>query len=230
MLLHTNNMTEQTITIKAIMDKLHRNPLLTDITLETVVDHCVDFMRIVGTPRLFQDRLVELTVSEYKTALPIDWYETIQVRYGEEVFRYSSDTFHFNRNDTNNIPTTEITFVVQGGYIHTSIESGTIELSYRAIETDTMGYPVLPDNSNFTRALEAYVKQQYFTILFDLGKIQGAVYSNAQQQYAWAVGALETDMQRLDLSKAETFFNSYSTLLVRKNQFQRGFKGNGDKV
>jgi len=46
-------MAEQTTTIKLIMDKLLRNPLLSDITLETVVDYTVDFMRIVGTPRLF---------------------------------------------------------------------------------------------------------------------------------------------------------------------------------
>lgn len=222
-------MVEQYTSIKLIMDKLKRNPLLTDLTLESTIDYCVDFMRIVGTPRLFQDKVTELTVADYKTLLPVDWYENIQIRYGEEMFRYSSDTFHLSRS-TNNMPTTEITFVVQGGYIHTSIESGTIELSYRAIETDDMGYPLLPDNSNFTRALEAYVKQQYFTILFDLGKISSQVYSNAQQQYAWAVGALETDMQRLDLSKAEAFFNSYSTLLLRRQQFQRGFKGNGDKV
>lgn len=212
------------------MDKLHRNPLLSDITLETVVDYTVDFMRIVGTPRVFTDKVVELTVVDYKTALPEDWYENIQIRFGEEVFRYSSDTFHLSRNTVNSMPTTEITFVVQGNYIHTSIEKGIIELSYRAIDTDTEGYPLLPDNSNFTRALELYIKQQYYTILFELGKITSQVYGNTQQQYAWAVGALETDMQRLDLSRAETFFNSYSTLLIRKNQFQRGFKGNGDKV
>lgn len=212
------------------MDKLHRNPLLSDITLETVVDYTVDFMRIVGTPRVFTDKVVELTVVDYKTALPEDWYENIQIKFGEEVFRYSSDTFHLSRNTVNSTPTTEITFVVQGNYIHTSIEKGIIELSYRAIDTDTEGYPLLPDNSNFTRALELYIKQQYYTILFELGKITSQVYGNTQQQYAWAVGALETDMQRLDLSRAETFFNSYSTLLIRKNQFQRGFKGNGDKV
>lgn len=212
------------------MDKLHRNPLLSDITLETVVDYTADFMRIVGTPRVFTDKVVELTVVDYKTALPEDWYENIQIRYGEKFFRYTSDTFHFSRNATNNLPTTEITFVVQGDYIHTSIEKGVIELSYRAIDTDTDGYPLLPDNSNFTRALELYIKQQYYTILFELGKITSQVYSNTQQQYAWAVGALETDMQRLDLSKAETFFNSYSGILLKKNQFQRGFKGTGDKI
>lgn len=212
------------------MDKLHRNPLLSDITLETVVDYTVDFMRIVGTPRVFTDKVVELTVVDYKTALPEDWYENIQIRYGEKFFRYTSDTFHFSRNATNNLPTMEITFVVQGDYIHTSIEKGVIELSYRAIDTDTDGYPLLPDNSNFTRALELYIKQQYYTILFELGKITSQVYNNTQQQYAWAVGALETDMQRLDLSKAETFFNSYSGILLKKNQFQRGFKGTGDKI
>jgi len=59
--------------------------------------------------------------------------------------------------------------------IYTTVKEGTIELSYKAISTDTNGYPLLPDNSSFSRALELFVKKSWFTILFDLGKISSAV-------------------------------------------------------
>ena len=44
-------------------------------------------------------------------------------------------------------------------------------MAYRALPVDGEGIPLIPDNSVFYRALEAYVKKNWFTILFDLGKI-----------------------------------------------------------
>lgn len=58
------------------------------------------------------------------------------------------------------------------------MKDGEIEIAYRAIAVDEDGYPLIPDRSPFTRALELYIKKQCFTILFDLGKINQAVYSN----------------------------------------------------
>ena len=38
------NMAEQITSIKTIMSKLYRHPLLKDVPLETVVDYTIDFM------------------------------------------------------------------------------------------------------------------------------------------------------------------------------------------
>jgi hypothetical protein len=40
---------------------------------------------------------------------------------------------------------------------------------------DDEGYPLLPDEPTFLRALELYIKKQWFTILFDMNKISPAV-------------------------------------------------------
>ena len=53
--------------------------------------------------------------------------------------------------------------------------------------------------------------------------------SKAQQEYAFAAGAAETDALRLNLSKAESFFNSYRTLIIRDNEFKRGWINDGHK-
>ena len=163
--------------------------------------------------------------------LPCDYYQMIQVRkVGGPAFRYSSDSFHMSEcKDNCGRELADLTYKIQGNIIYTSIEEGEIELSYEAIATDSEGYPLLPDNSSFTRALELYIKKQWFTILFDLGKISPAVLQNVQQEYAWAVGDCQTEFNRLSIDKAESFYNSWRTLLLRDTEHRTGFRNNGTK-
>lgn len=205
-----------------------RHPLFQDITYETVVDYSVDFLRIVGIPRMFTDKVAEIEVSNYKGMLPLDWNDTIQVREldSKRVLRYATNTFHMSDNKVN---ISDSTFTIQGDYIYTSMLEGVLEMSYRAISVSDCGDLLIPENSNFYRALEAYIKKQWFTILFDMGKISGASLSVAQTDYAWAVGAAEAEFMRLDLSRAESFFNSFRTLLVRDTEFNNSFRENGTK-
>ena len=222
-------MAEQYISIKVVLDKLHRNPLLSDVSLETVVDYCVDFMRIVGVPRMFIDKVAIINIANYQGNIPDDFLELIQVRNGWSPLRQSSDTFHLSENRTNDALVIEDTFIIQGNKIHSTIESGQVEFIYRAINVDSFGMPMIPDNSNFTRALESYIKKQHYSILYDLGKITAQVYNKTEQEYAWNVGSLETDMRKLDLSKAEAFFNSFRTLFIRDNEFYHGWRNDGGK-
>lgn len=221
-------MSERYINIRIILDRIMRHPLLQSLSLETVVDYTVDFMRIVGVPRMFGDKTELIEIIEHRGKLPCDWYETIQVKDTKscKCLRYASDTFHLSKNAPK---PADSTFTIQGDLLYTSIKSSVLEMSYRAILVDEEGYPMVPENSVFYRALEAYIKKQHFTILFDLSKITSQSFQQAQQDYAWAVGACETEFNKLDLSKAENLFNSFRTLIIRDSEFSRGFTNNGAK-
>ena len=52
-------MAEQYLSIKKILDSCLRHPLMQDLSLETAVDYTIDFMRIVGTPRMFTEKVIE---------------------------------------------------------------------------------------------------------------------------------------------------------------------------
>ena len=224
-------MAESYTNIRLILDKIMRHPLMRDISLETAVDYTVDFMRIVGVPSMFMEKTEVVEVKNYRAKLPCDYYQMIQVRkINGPAFRYSSDSFHMSEcKDNNKRDLADLTYKIQGNLIYTSIEEGEIELSYEAIATDSEGYPLLPDNSSFTRALELYIKKQWFTILFDLGKINPNVLQNVQQEYAWAVGDCQTEFNRLSIDKAESFYNSWRTLLLRDTEHRTGFINNGTK-
>lgn len=219
-----NIMAEQYINIKVILDKILRHPLMQDLSLETAVDYTIDFMRIVGMPRMFTEKVVSITIDKYRALLPCDYYQTIQVRVpGGHALAYSTDSFHMGNKGNSS------TYKIQGNIIYTSIESGELELAYLAISTDEDGYPLLPDNSSFTRALELYIKKQWFTILFDLGKITPAVLQNTQQEYAWAVGDCQSEFNRMSIDQMEAFSNSWRTMILRDHQHSSGFIGNGSR-
>ena len=224
-------MAESYTNIRLILDKIMRHPLMRDISLETAVDYTVDFMKIVGVPSMFMEKTEIIEVKNYRAKLPCDYYQMIQVRkINGPAFRYSSDSFHMSEcKDNNKRDLADLTYKIQGNLIYTSIEEGEIELSYEAITTDSEGYPLLPDNSSFTRALELYIKKQWFTILFDQGKINSNVLQNVQQEYAWAVGDCQTEFNRLSIDKAESFYNSWRTLLLRDTEHRTGFINNGTK-
>ena len=219
-----NIMAEQYINIKVILDRILRHPLMQDLSLETAVDYTIDFMRIVGMPRMFTEKVVRITIDKYRALLPCDYYQTIQVRIpGGHALVYSTDSFHMSNKGNPS------TYKIQGNIIYTSIESGELELAYLAISTDADGYPLLPDNSSFTRALELYIKKQWFTILFDLGKITSAVLQNTQQEYAWAVGDCQSEFNRMSIDQMEAFSNSWRTMILRDHQHSSGFIGEGSR-
>ena len=213
--------------IKLIMDRLTRHPMLKDIPFETVVDYAVDFIRLIGTPPSFIEKCEKVTIDNYRGELPCDVYEIIQVRklsieHEPTAFRYSTDSFHYS--DVGKPPFgrhnhgCELTYKVQGNCIFTSINKGVVEVSYRAIAVDDDGYPLIPDNSSFSKALELYIKLQWFTILFDLGKIQHPVLQLVQIDYARAVQAAHTDLIRPSLDQMEAISRMWNKLLPDTTQ------------
>ena len=213
------------------MDKLTRHPLLEDIPFETVVDYAVDFIRIVGTPPAFLEKTQEIEIKDYRGILPCDYYQIIQARVinGEGkvgAFRYSTDSFHMSNVKPK---CGELTYKIQGNCIITSIPDGKIEIAYKAMPIDEEGYPLIPDNSSYSRALELYIKLQWFTVLFDTGKITSQVLSNTQQQYAWAVGQAQTDLIRPTLDQMEAISNMWCKLIPSTKEHESGYIHEGTK-
>lgn len=220
------------ISIKQILDNLLDNPLLQGLSLERVVNYAVRFIQKVGMPSIFEEKVQKVQIQEYRGLLPCDLCEIIQVRAIKQncnntdqvVLRYSTDSFHMSSNKTQD---NDLTYKVQGGCIFTSFKEGDIEVSYRAFLVDEEGYPLIPENGSFEEALELFIKKNYYNTLFELGKINGQVLKNVQQQYAWAVGQASSDLVRPSLDQLQTITNSWCTLIQRTNEHSLGFKNNG---
>ena len=221
------------INIREALSRVLRHPLLQDVTLEQAVQYTIDFIGIFGMPKLYQDKEEVLHIEDFRAKLPCDLISINQIKECKTsvCFRSMTDNFmprEYYRSAGYKIPQ-ELSFKTQGQVLYVSFKTGDVSVSYKAIPVDKDGFPLLIDNPVFLKALEAYIKREAFTILFDMGKIAPAVLQNTQQQYAWLAGQLQSEFTIPSISEMESIKNSWCTLLQRTNEFSNGFKNNGDQ-
>lgn len=202
------------ISIKQILDDLLAHPLLRDLSLERAIDHAIHFIRIVGMPKMFLEKVTKVTLNEYRALLPDDYYNIIQVREANSniPLQHAIDSRHMGDDKNSLAPS----YRIQGNIIYSSLRDKELEISYKALPIDEEGYPMLPDNSSFIKALELYIKKQYFTVLFDMGKITGQVLNNTQQEYAWYVGQCQSDLVRPTWDEMKSITNTWTNIIINK--------------
>lgn len=227
--------------IKVVLDKVLRDPIFIGLTYESIVDYLVDFMAIVGTPELFEEKIVtELPITAYRALLPVDFVEEVQVSIDRKIARQSPDTHAGYYNDINTVTdqamikqVIESTYRLKGDYIYLSQETGTLMMVYKAIkvqddvDAEDYGYPMLPDDSVFILAFQAYVEVQFLKMLFRAGKVSNQVLEEAKQTYCWKVGQYETHSKRLTLGEMETISKMFRSLQPKNNEFSTRFKNLG---
>lgn len=220
--------------IRRIVDEIKRHPLLQDITLEQVVSYLVTFIGIFGLPKLYQDKEEVLQIQDYRALLPCDLVSINQVKEFRTgvCLRSMTDNFmpkeKYDRNAGYKL-SQELAFKTQGQIIYTSFKEGDILVSYKALPLDKDGFPLLIDNPVFLKALEAYIKREAFTILFDMGKISAGALENAQQQYAWLAGQVQAEFTIPSVSEMESISRMWTSLVQKNTQFDRGFNALGNR-
>lgn len=212
------------INIREVLSRVLRHPLLQDVSFEQTVQHTIDFISIFGMPKLYEDKEVELHIENFRASLPEDLVSIVQVKTKSgECLRNMTSTFVPTENSNG------LTFKTQGNILYTSFKTGDVYIAYKAIPVDECGYPLLIDNSIFLKTLESYIKKEVFTILFDMGKISGAVLQNAQQQYAWLAGQLQSEFTIPSISEMESIKNNWCSLIQRTKEFDNNFMYLGNK-
>ena len=215
------------ISINEIVSRIKRHPLLETISFEKVLQYVIDFFRIVGLPKMFMDKTEVIDIVDYRGVLPCDLVQINQIRDCKThiCLRSMSDSFY----PENNRDKSELSFKTQGNILFVSFKNGKVEISYKSMPVDKDGFPMLLDHSNFLKALELYIQKEEFEILFDLSQIPAVVLNNKQQQYAWSIGQLQSELTLPSVSEMETITRMWNTLLQRTTDFSSGFNHLGDR-
>lgn len=238
--------------IRRVLDDLVEHPLLKNLTLEQVIRHTLRFISLHGYPCLYQDKIEEVEIKDFRGLLPCDLVSIIQVKDLDTGICLRAMTDNFTRGlepkpredrrpkdllnnvqheyiPPRNVCVEEMSFKTQGRVIFTSFPVGRIEVAYRAIPVDEDGFPLLIDNETYLNALEAYIKVKVFTVKFDTNNISAGVLSNAQTEYAWAAHLLQSEMTTPSVSEMESITRYLNTLIKPVTHFDNGFKNLGDR-
>jgi hypothetical protein len=231
--------------IRRVLDSLHDHPMMADLTLEQAVRHTLRFIGIFGMTKFYQDKEDIIDIHEFRGLLPCDLISITQVKdeCSGICLRSMTDTFTPGLmpppppHPTKHMPYIppmapghgEAAFKTQGRVIFTSFPEGKVKIAYKAIPVDEDGFPLLIDNENYLAALEAYIKKQVFTVKFDQGKISAGILQNAQTEYAWLAGQLQSEFTIPSLSEMQSITNYITSILPSMRHFDNGFKDLGSR-
>lgn len=246
----------QYTSIKRVLDNITEHPMLSDVTLDQAVRYTIRFIALHGYNKLYQNKIEDIDIKEFRGLLPCDLIRILQVKdlKTNVCLRAMTDNFAKgmqpntpppppeHKDLTNNIRPMkdwyippilkyceEPSFKTQGRVIFTSFPEGTVQISYEAIPVDEDGYPLLIDNEVYLAALEAFIKERIFTYKFDEGKIAAGVLQNAKSDYAWYAHQLKSEMTLPSVSEFEAISRSLTALVPRMREFDNGFKHAGDR-
>lgn len=196
------------------------------LTLDQVIIYTQDFIRIMGLPIEFLEKSAIIEPEANRAMLPCDFYKLIGVRdaKSKEAYRYGTDSFYMSTQPNH---FGDYQYIQKGNVLFLS-HNAPIEIAYYSIPVDDNGFPMIIDNAEFIRALEAYIKLKAFTILFDMKEIDRDVLNQAAQDYGWAAGACEAEANRLSVDEMESLKNIFTTLLINYHEHRNGFFNLGD--
>lgn len=168
-------LTSINVVIAKIIRDLGLNQSNEEIPVNDFIEWCAEALLHVGAYAQFQEKIVEINISDYKSKLPCDFYKMIDICGGgyydnyftkeiisEECTKsnyitYNGDARGFNINFDN---------------ITTSYQSGTMIIKYQAMPVDEEGAPMVPDNQSFRDLL-------FWKCVYQLA-IQGRKFASPQ--------------------------------------------------
>lgn len=240
------------ISSKAIIDKIYRDYGFrpTDIDEEAVLENIYDVMMLIGVPTAFVDEESVVEITNYRGELPCGLIDLTSLRlHGQQIaLQYSSDRFYMDHTNApattgidNNAPYVDqystmpsimgagtsnktFTYTINNGYIFTNWQTGSIDIVYKAFPTDENGWPEIPDNVRYTKAVEAYVAERIGFKQWMKGELTDKVYAKLEQERLWYIPSAANALRIPGLDQMESIKNQWLTLIPNITQQAYGFR------
>ena len=218
------------ISLKEILSRVLRHPLLQDVDLDSAIQYTVDFIAAIGMPIVYTKKEEQIEIKDYRGKLPCDLLSINQVKGSNGIcLRRMTDSFVPSDSNKQMNAVADPSYMTRGDVIFTSFKDGEVSIAYNAQPVDRDGVPMLVDNPVFLKALELYIKKEVFTTLFDMGRLSANALGNTQTEYAFKVAQCRAEFNTPSVSEMESIKNMWTSLIQDNTKFRLGFKTLGNQ-
>lgn len=109
-------------------------------------------------------------------------------------------------------------------YIFTSFESGNVEMAYTAFPTDVNGFPLIPDNIKFLKAVSAYIAHKLSFKLWLKDVMSKDKKDALEQEWLFMVGSAKTAASMPSIDQMEAIKNEWMRSIPKINQHATHFQ------
>jgi len=129
------------------------------------------------------------------------------------------------------VPTccTDEYFFITESHIKTSFREGKICLLYLAIPSDEEGYPLIPDDVYFAKALKAYCTYMLDRIEFRKQKLPEVAYRDSEKDWLFYVNSARGAANMPNVQQLERLKNVWVRMIPKQDEFDKNFMNIGNR-
>lgn len=119
----------------------------------------------------------------------------------------------------------DYTYKIEKGWMYCSLQNSYIEMVYEAFPTDEYGFPLIPDDPSFIKAVESYIMERLDYRLWRKGKLADKVYAKSEQERLWYMSqAANKAKMPMSEDEYEALRRQVQKIISHPNQHDAGFR------
>lgn len=214
---------------KALIAGLYRDlGVNTELDESSIIEWIGEALSMIGSYAQMKEVSTILTVANHTVSLPCDFVYPKDVTFQGKPLSWSTKSAanNYQCEDCNTIPTccTDYNFYIADGCLNTSLESGDLCIVYQAVPVDEEGFPLVPDNVYFDKALKAYVTYMLDKIQFRRGLIPEVVYRESSRDWLFYVNSARGSAYMPDASQMDRLQKVWVRLIPKPHEFSNNFR------
>lgn len=225
------------VSINRVIERVFKSGLNPEfIDFNDLVEYVGEAIRLIGVPYAHIKKITNgegsmpdpITIADYRGTLPTDivHLDSVREHTTHSPMLYITGSFPATYESSNSLSVSAsnmLGYYVQGDYIFTNIETGEVELSYTAFQLDSDGFPQIPDEERYIKAVVAYCNSEIARRLWVSDKITRDKFQMFEQEWLFYVKSAGTKAHMPNLDRMESFKNQMVRLLTNANHHASQF-------
>jgi hypothetical protein len=228
------------ISVERVVERVLSNHPFSDYELNwsDVLETTGSILKLYGINQYYISDYKDIEIEDGRGELPSSYlyFESFEhnciplVYTGDPMFTKLHTEDCCNIGSNKSCDNTE-TYKINDHYIFTSFKEGVVKCAFRKIPTDDKGYPMIPDNEQFLRALEWELAAKIAYKLKISDKLSRENYDIIMRNKA-TYKAIAIGEHRLpDKDRLEYWLHTFRlTLIPNNNNFRNKFKYNKQEI
>ena len=203
--------------LKFVLNKVLALPFINNVNLGRCVELTGEFINSIGHPKLYDYYIGEVVIENYQGDLPLNFKNIEAIRNAKtKVNQYSSfGKYELNSNN--------FEFKIQDNIIHTHIKEGVLDILFQGYKLDEEGFPTIPDNEQFIKALYWYIAHDYAFEQFLRDELSEAKYRKIEQEHLHYMGSARYESFVPDKLEMQNIINQQLQVVPDMNMYKNGF-------
>lgn len=223
--------------IKEVVAKLYRDlGINEEIPFNSIVEWIAESLNLIGAYSQYEEISDCIELTNGKAKLPCNFYKLVSINYKGYPLHWATNTNAHSYQCSNcQIPICssgqcDYTFYLNDSYLITNITGDSnICIVYLGMPIDEDGYPMMPDDVYYDKALVAYVTYMLDRQEWRKGKTTDKVYQESKAEWEFYVNSARGAANMPNSAQMERLKNIWRRMIPQTNEYDRSFINLGKK-